>query len=125
MQTPETEPAPFACGDRVTYRPRPAGIETVELVRYHHQGWPGWYVRTAREVGPTSTCVHRYDRAELFEPVDSMPITLPPSRPGAPSTGGLGPIAVSNWRRLARRAGCAALIVLVLAVLYGVNAVTP
>jgi hypothetical protein len=112
MRTPETEPAPFACGDRVTYRPRPAGVETVELVRYHHQGWPGWYVRTRREVGPTDTNAHRYDRAELFGPAGtSTTITMP--------------IAVSRFRRLAQRAGCAALFVLILAVVYGVNAVAP
>jgi hypothetical protein len=115
MQTSETETAPFVRGDRVTYRPRPAGVETVELVQYHRQGWPGWYVRTGREVGPIETGAHRYDRAELFEPAGiSTTFRMP-----------LGPIAVSGLRRWARRVGCAALFVLILAVLYGLNAVTP
>lgn len=111
MSQPLSEPAPFACGDRVTYRPRPAGVETVELVRYHEQGWPGWYVRSGREVGPTNTSAHRYDRAELFDYAGiSTPITTR--------------IAAWRLRRLAHRAGCAALFVLILAVIYAVNAVT-
>ena len=48
-------------GDRVIYRPTPAGVETVELVEYRSEGWGGWYVRTRR------TDAHRYDRAELFD----------------------------------------------------------
>jgi hypothetical protein len=79
MQTPGTEPAPFARGDRVIYRPRPAGIETVELIEHRREGWPGWYIRTRREVGPTGTSAHRYDRAEMFKPAETSPIaeTLP------------------------------------------------
>jgi hypothetical protein len=52
----------FMPGDRVIYRPRPAGVETVELVEYRSEGWGGWYVRTRRQV-----VAHRYDRAELFD----------------------------------------------------------
>jgi hypothetical protein len=54
--------APFMLGDRVIYRPRPAGIETVELVEYHGEGWGGWYVLARRR-----TDAHHYDRAELFD----------------------------------------------------------
>jgi len=88
MSIPPTEPAPFAPGDRVIYRPRPAGIETVELVDYRHEGWGGWYVRTKRQVGPTETWTHHYDRAELFELVAAA----------APE-----PIATRLRRRLRRR----------------------
>jgi hypothetical protein len=69
MSIPATDPrrvepgeAPFMPGDRVIYRPRPAGIETVELVEYRVEGWGGWYIRTRRQV-----VARRYDRAELFE----------------------------------------------------------
>jgi hypothetical protein len=54
--------APFIPGDRVIYRPRPAGIETVELVEYRGEGWGGWYVLTRRR-----TDAHCYDRAEFFD----------------------------------------------------------
>jgi hypothetical protein len=54
--------APFMPGDRVIYRPQPAGIETVELIEYHGEGWGGWYVLARR-----GTDAHHYDRAELFD----------------------------------------------------------
>jgi hypothetical protein len=54
--------APFMPGDRVVYRPLPAGIETVELVEYRREGWGGWYLSTRRQV-----VAHHYDRAELFD----------------------------------------------------------
>ena len=57
--------APFMPGDRVIYRPRPAGIETVELVEYPSEGWGGWYVLARRRTDP-----HHYDRAELFDHVN-------------------------------------------------------
>jgi hypothetical protein len=56
--------APFMPGDRVVYRPRSCGIETVELVEYRSEGWGGWYVLTRR-----CTDAHHYDRAELFDGV--------------------------------------------------------
>ena len=58
--------APFMPGDRVIYRPRPAGIETVELVEYRSEGWGGWYVLTR-----CRTDAHHYDRAELFDAASS------------------------------------------------------
>ena len=58
--------APFMPGDRVTYRPRPAGIETVELVEYRSEGWGGWYMRTRRLVGATGTAIrHYFDAAHV------------------------------------------------------------
>jgi hypothetical protein len=93
MQTPETEPAPFGGGDRVIYRPRPAGIETIELIEHRREGWAGWYIRTRREVGPTGTSAHRYDRCELFELFEAA------ESPAAIET----PIGVSRLRRLFRR----------------------
>jgi hypothetical protein len=60
--TLELGEAPFMPGDRVIYRPRPAGIEIVELVEYWSEGWGDWYIRTRRQV-----VAHRYDRAELFD----------------------------------------------------------
>ncbi len=35
-------------GDRVVYRPQPAGAETVETVEWIERAWPAWYVSTAR-----------------------------------------------------------------------------
>jgi hypothetical protein len=48
-------------GDRVIYRLRPSGIETVELVEYCSEGCGGWYVLARRRRD-----AHHYDRAELF-----------------------------------------------------------
>jgi hypothetical protein len=114
MQTPETEPAPFARGDRVVYRPRPAGPETVELIEYRREGWPGWYVRTGRPFGRADGMAHRYTRAEDFDP-----LALPP----APAAEQL--LAVSRGRRLARCAKYLALFVLIVGMLYALNAITP
>ena len=56
--------APFLPGDRVIYRPRPAGIETVELVEYRNEGWGAWYVLARRRPD-----AHHYDCAEMFDGV--------------------------------------------------------
>jgi hypothetical protein len=56
--------APFMPGDRVIYRPRSSGIETVELVEYRSEGCGGWYVLARRRPD-----AHHYDRAELFDGV--------------------------------------------------------
>ena len=60
----ELSEAPFMPGDRVVYRPRSCGIETVELVEYHRAGWGGWYVLTRRRAD-----AHYFDRAEMFDGV--------------------------------------------------------
>ena len=106
MQSPQTEPAPFVRGDRVIFRARPAGIETVESVDYVEQGWPGWYVATRRLVDGAT--LWRYARAEDFErtPADSV------------RSHGRAPAAVPCRRAALVIAGLAALGWLV--VLYGV-----
>ena len=70
MQSPQTEPAPFARGDRVIFRPRPAGIETVEAVEWSNRGWAGWYVQTARPFGRHEHLAHRWAPAIEFNRLD-------------------------------------------------------
>ena len=53
---------------RVIHRPRPRGVETVELVEYRGEGWGGWYIRTRQAIAAPEVQVRRYDRAELFDP---------------------------------------------------------
>jgi hypothetical protein len=84
------EPAPFGVGDRVIFRPRPAGVETIELIEFAAKAGPGWYVRSRREVGPTGTSAHRYGPAADFDPA------VPAAEPAGLPVGGV-------LRRLFRR----------------------
>jgi hypothetical protein len=51
----ETGPAPFMPGDRVIYRPRPTGIETVALVECRSEGWAAGMSSPAAAPTPTTT----------------------------------------------------------------------
>ena len=64
MSYPSPEPAPFARGDRVVYRPQPAGAETVETVEWIEKGWPSWYLRTGRP--GACPCTFRFAPAADF-----------------------------------------------------------
>ena len=136
MTDPSFEPAPFACGDRVTFRPRPAGPETVVEIEWSSRGWPGWYIKTARPYGRYAHPAYRWapaielDRLDLGDiepPIGGLPArgrcrrlvrALPPLSRGQARPAAWG-------RRILARLGQGALALLVLAVLWGVLLVLP
>jgi hypothetical protein len=72
---PADRTPPFKPGDRVFYKPAPAGLEVVTAVEWSGHGWGGWHITTKR--GPDLCEMTRFAPADDFHQVWGTPADPP------------------------------------------------